>query len=227
MKKVILYFFCAMCSMVTLAQDSVNSRHTRFIIGVHGGLGPASLIGRENNLGDNIKGFQSRLGHMHGVYFQHQMLPKMALCFEVNYESKGMVMFVTYYYILYNPSLPYYDQMIATPVREVHIKDYVSIPVLAKFKLNKSSQQTEWFVKGGINTAVMVKYSTRIEQSEYHYKMSPGNIDFSYVYGFGVTIPVGKTGVISIEGRDNMSLGNLQHKQGNILLLMAGFAVKL
>lgn len=221
MKKVTLVMLIGLWSFTAMAQDSVKTS-PKFTIGVHGGAGPASFIGLSRGLGVYQPKYIPRLGSMHGLFFQYQILPKMGLCFEVNYESKGMA--YSYPYLMHSNHEHY-----GKPQREIYVQEFISLPALMKFKLNAKRKRTEWFVKSGMNMEFQIRSSVRSGMQQFNYPRSERpNVSVSCVAGFGVNIPVRKNGIISIEARDMFTPKNAyRYKNNNLLVLLVGFGIKL
>jgi hypothetical protein len=220
MKQVLIIIFLGMLTMNAHAQDSTAKQH-RFMLGMHGGAGLASLVGSDRHWG-NAKDLTYMMGSIHGITFQYRASQRVSFCFETNFERKG--------YAIEGPYpgwwQPHIHHTIPWSEETKYIYDCISIPALVQFKINSRKKRTEWFVKTGLSPEYMVR-SGVIYGNEKRFE-DIQHIDFSAVAGFGVNIPVKKHIVISIEGRDNLTLGDLlSFKRHNLLVLMVGLGYNI
>lgn len=209
-----------------IAQDSTTTHH-KFMAGFHGGVGPAFALGGKDsdfdyyNNGDIER--SSITGFMAGIFFHYQIIPRMAICFEANFESKGYAvwgLFGNQWYIRSDAVIPWGGKV-------EYRYNFIVSPVLLKFKINKSKKRTEWFVKGGLSPELFVNRSVRFDKQLVHHPKSESSINVGWTTGFGVNIPIKKRAVLSLEVRDNLRIGNVfKMDELNLLVFKAGFGYK-
>jgi hypothetical protein len=224
MKRSLLIFF-GMLLMNADAQDSTAIQQ-KYMFGVHGGVGPASMVGSDMYWGSGAKDLTYMIGSINGIVFQYRVSKRLSFCFEANYERKG------YAVIGLVPSMwdnDYYDNTIPWSGETKYVYDFITLPALVQFKINRSKKRTEWFVKCGMNPELLIRSGLIYGKEEIRYdkEMDPFR-DLSAVAGFGVNIPLKKHVVISIEGRDMLTLGDiLSIKKRNLAVLMVGLGYKI
>jgi hypothetical protein len=221
MRRSLITTLLGMLMMNADAQDS-TAMQQKFMFGVHGGAGPASMVGSDMYWGNGAKDLTYMIGSMSGMFFHYRSSQRVSFCFEANVERKGYA--VTNLF----PSMWEDDMEGAIPwgTETKYIYDCISIPALAQFKINRLKKKTEWFVKTGLSPEYMVRsgviYGDKKRYEDIHH------MDLSAVAGFGVNIPVKKHLMISIEGRDILTLGDiLSFKKHNLAVLMLGLGYKI
>jgi hypothetical protein len=225
MKRSLIIIFLGMLLMNAVAQDSTAIQQ-KCMVGVHGGAGPASMVGSDMYWGSDAKDLTHMIGSINGIVFQYRVSKRISFCFEANYERKGYAVYGIVPRIWNND---YYDSTIPWSGKTKYIYDFITLPALVQFKINRSKRRTEWFIKGGLNPELLIRSGVIYGKEEIRYdkEMDPFK-DLSAVAGFGVNIPVKKHVVISIEGRDMLTLGDiLSIKKRNLAVLMVGLGYKI
>jgi hypothetical protein len=224
MKRSLVIILLGMLTLNADAQDS-TAMQQKFMFGVHGGAGPAALIGSDRYWGNGANDLTYMIGSMSGMVFQYRVSQRVSLCFEANIERKGYAITSLTF-----PSMWEYDMdgsTIPWSAETKYLYDCISIPALAQFKINKLKKRTEWFVKTGLSPEYMVRSGVIYGNKKKRYE-DIHHIDFSTVAGFGVNIPIKKHVVISVEGRDNLTIGDfLNFKKRNLAVLMVGLSYKI
>ena len=227
MKRMIVFLFLFIHSVYGMAQDSIIV-YPKFMGGIHAGPGLATNVGgffAENQVSVQPKPAFSYMG---GLFFHYQVLQKMTLCFELNYEVKEVAIFSRYF--PNDGSLSQVpDASIPWSGRAIYRDDFLTLPVLVKFKINKKRKRTEWFVKGGLNTGFRVNSSVRHGYNSYLVNNNSDRsfLTFALASGFGVNVPMGKNGVFLVEARDHLNVGNiLKYERTNLLALLLGYGYR-
>ncbi len=115
--------------------------------------------------------------------------------------------------------------------------DYISIPLLLKAKFGK---KIKFFVNAGPNLGILLSSKNRLDaysnipETEIDNDSSTKKTDFGISGGFGVEIPVGRSGAFTIEARDNLGLTNISESKEtnapkiktNTAILMVGYVFK-
>lgn len=90
--------------------------------------------------------------------------------------------------------------------------DYISIPLLLKAKFGK---KIEFFVNAGPYLGILLSSYNRLDansnfpETETNTDSTTKKTDFGISAGIGVEIPVGRSGALTIEVRDNFGLSNI------------------
>lgn len=171
----------------------------------------------------SIGGFDVRPkgGFIAGFNFQYQVKPKIALCANLNYESKGFI-------INYNNTLNEYNGESYSTLSVTYIMDYITLPLTAKLKLN--TKKGDFFTNLGISPAYLFRYGTTLDAYRKVRVPNSFNLGCFLVTGFGVNIPMNQRWQFSMEVRNNIRLGRFNSVKNNLtesLALLFGLGYKI
>lgn len=231
-------FFSIILILMALGTHGQNTRDSsssvrKLIIGVHGA--PAGAIWLGGTSWSN--GNQPILGFIAGGSVQYNLKQRFAICAELNYERKGNI--GTYHDITGADMIdmlgdPNFIPGLSGTIKVKQVEDYITIPIIAQFKLNK--KKIAWFANIGIFTAYLVRNGSAASEIEeplgaVHYWWTlkdQHEIYFGLTTSVGANIPIQKRLQFLIEARNNLKLGNIfRYNQDESFALLLGIGYKI
>jgi len=210
MKKTIVIFIFLLSSCLAVCQVKV-SKEDKLLVGINVAPLGNTLIG-------NNPYFKKRgLGFFAGLNVKYLVNTNFSLLLNVNYESQR---------IIYPNSYIYSDGIFFdNPVRTKYISDYISLPIIAQFKLGKN--KFSGFINSGISITYLIRsgsmnYSGSGFTNYYYPVYSPvkfgtanSTLNFGLglglVTGIGLNVPIKDRFQFSVEARNNLRLLNLNN----------------
>jgi len=156
------------------SQSGEKGEKYKWIIGVQGAPSIVVWYGNKDYRKLNNIQYQPKLVFSEGIRIQYNAKPRFAICIEANYERKGSMEV--------HPGNLKYD----------YTTDYLIMPVMTKFKLNKKNIGV--YGSTGVFIGYLLKYNWSNSSNEIKIEENPDNyyrLDMGVVTGLGVDVPLG------------------------------------
>lgn len=168
--------------------------------GLKAGLNISDVI--EDDPGEEATNFDTKLGFVAGAYFNYQFNKLFAVQPEVYYTTKGAEL-----------KDEYNDQTLSL--------SYIEIPILIQFiiPINEASLKP-YLIAGpaaGFNLSAKVEYRENGQTTEEDYKDNVESIEYSLVFGGGVSLPIGKN-EIGLDVRYNLGLSDTYKSESPVTI---------
>jgi len=212
--------------------DSTTTERTKFEIGVHTAPEASTYYGVPTFLKTFGLQYGFKLGFIAGASFQYNINTNFALASEVNFERKGNMITI--------PEVTDdVGNLIGTGRNEIH-EDYITVPVTAKYVFGQ--KKIRCFVNAGIYAGYLLAYGwhvlplgpnpdIRVEEDPNKFQ----RIDYGALTGFGITIPVKKQMLFTLEARSMLGLHRLskgasfndEYAKNESITLLVGLVYKI
>lgn len=179
-----------------------EQKENKLIIGLRAGTAGSVWWGNPSFRKEQYVQYQPKLGLITGASVQYNLKPRFALCAEINYERKGNMFIGT------NTVDDFGNRGTAKQNEQL---DYVTLPISAKFKLNK--KKIAFYASTGIYLGYLIKYGWSLSFNGATYQggdiSAMKRFDYGLVTGLGWDVPIKEHFQFSIEIRNNLGLYGL------------------
>ncbi len=217
MKKTLAIIIFLFSSCLAFCQVKV-SKEDKLLVGINVAPLGNTLIG-------NNPYFKKRgLGFFAGLNVKYLVNTNFSLLLNVNYERQRIIYPNGRFY----EDGIFFDYNFDHKIRKEYVSDYISLPIVAQFKLGKNK------VSGFINSGISISYLIRYGSSNYPADSAVGAPYYNYpayspiklgtvnsylnfglglglVTGIGLNIPIKDRFEFSVEARNNLRLLNLNN----------------